>query len=45
MEKKAVVKAPRCWELASLQALEELLGVRGCCCSPMNVIKESERWS
>ena len=43
MEKETVVEVPRCWQLTSLQALEELLGVRSCCCSPTNVIKEGKR--
>ena len=43
MEKEIVVEVPRCRQLTSLQALEELLGVRSCCCSPTNVIKEGER--
>jgi len=43
VEKETVVEVPRCRQLTSLQALEELLGVRSCCCSPANVIKEGER--
>ena len=43
MEKETVVEVPRCRQLTSLQAMEELLGVRSCCCSPANVIKEGER--
>ena len=39
---ETVVEVPRCRQLTSLQALEELLGVRSCCCSPTNVIKEGE---
>ena len=43
VEKETVVEVPRYRQLTSLQALEELLGVRNCCCSPTNVIKEGER--
>jgi len=42
MEKETVVEVPRCRQLTSLQALEELRGVRSCCCSLANVIKEGE---
>ena len=43
VEKETVIEVPWCRQLTSLQALEELLGVRNCCCSPTNVIKEGER--
>ena len=43
VEKETVVEVPRCRQLTSLQALEELLGIDGYYCSPTDVIKEGER--
>ena len=45
VEKETVVEVPWCRQLAKLQALEELLGVRDCYCSPEDVIEEGERRS
>jgi hypothetical protein len=41
---EAVVQTPQWQQLTVLQVLEELLGVRGYCCSAADVINEGKCW-